>query len=100
MIVGVKTEVKWINSIAEITLVGGFFIFLLIFIVPVLLSFLAQAVIPGLSDEDGFTKALMLLLPGWNLALWLFRIRLYIFFIPAWVLVGGLALIRLIKIIA
>ncbi len=99
MIVGVKTENKQLNAIAEIPFIGGLFIFIVIFIVPVICSFLCQAFIPLLHNDIGFTKALLILLPGWNLILWFSKIKLYIFFLPAWALLGGFALLKIIRMI-
>lgn len=99
MIVGIKTENKQLIAIAEIPLIGGLFIFIVIFIVPVICSFLCQAFIPALDNDLGFTKALLILLPGWNLILWFSKIKLYIFFLPAWALLGGIALLKIIRMI-
>ena len=83
LFLGVKTDVEWIEDIAEVPIIGHIFLFILIFVPAVLLSFLVQANIPGLHDDIGFTKAMLLLLPSWNLVLWLLRIKLYCFFLPS-----------------
>lgn len=97
MIVGVKTDKQWINNIAKVPLIGGIFIFLLIFIVPVVASFLAQTFVPGLQNDIGFTKAMLILLPTWNLAMWFSKLKLYLLFLPAWVLLGLIALVKTVK---
>jgi len=58
-ITGVDSEIKWINSIGETPIIGGVFAFILILIIPVLCSFASQQLTPGLSDELGFTKAML-----------------------------------------
>jgi hypothetical protein len=93
---GVKTEKEWINSIEEIPVLGHLFTFALIFIPPVIVSFIVQAIIPGLHNDIGFTRAMLLLLPVWNLMMWLLKVRLFIFFIPAWILLGIIAIIKVI----
>lgn len=80
MILGVKTKKQWINDIAKVPFIGGVFIFLLIFIVPVILSFLAQAFVPGLQNDVGFTKAMLVFLSTWNLAMWFSKLKLTCFF--------------------
>src|SRR5258705_6964265 len=83
LFLGVDTEIEWIDSIARIPILGHIFLFLFIFVPPVLTSFLAQAIIPGLHNDLGFTKAMLLLLPAWNVSLWLLKIKPYIFFLPS-----------------
>src|SRR3712207_2444547 len=100
LLLGVKSEVEWIQETARIPVLGGVFLFLLTFVPAVLLSFLAQAAIPGLHDEMGFTKAMFILLPCWSLLLWLLRVRLYCFFLPSWLLFGTIAVIKTIILIA
>jgi hypothetical protein len=46
LFLGVETEKDWINSIEEIPVLGHLFIFALVFIPPVIGSFIAQALIP------------------------------------------------------
>ena len=96
---GVDTEVEWIDSIASVPILGHFFSFLLMFVPPVMVSFLAQAIIPGLHNEVGFTKAMLILLPGWNLLLWLLRIKPYIFFLPSWILFSVISIVKAILMI-
>ena len=93
---GVKTKYRTINDFADVPLIGGVFLFILIFIPAVLLSFLSQKLIPGLQDDQGFTKAMLILLPLWNWLLWKKDIRLYFIFLPAWMLFGGVALLKII----
>jgi hypothetical protein len=89
-----ETNVEWINNIAEIPIIGDAFLFILMFVPAVLFSFLLHSIIPALNDDIGFTKAMFILLPGCNLILWLYKIRLYIFFIPSWILFGVIAVIK------
>jgi hypothetical protein len=96
----VKSNIKWITETAEIPVLGSIFLFLLMFVPAVVLSFLAQAVIPTLGDEAGFTKAMFALLPGWNLLLWLYRIRLYCFFLPTFIFFGAIALVKALLMVA
>ncbi len=42
LLLGTKTEIKWINDIAKTPIAGGAFIFILMFVPAVLLSFLFQ----------------------------------------------------------
>jgi len=92
----VNTEKDWIKSAAETPLFGSLFIFALIFIPPVISSFIAQALVPGLNDDTRFTKSMLVLLPAWNLLLWLFKIRLFVLFIPAWILFGIVSIVKII----
>ena len=91
LFLGAKTNVEWINDIAKTPVIGGAFLFVFMFVPAVLISFLAQFLIPGLHNDIGFTKAMLVLLPCWNLLLWLIKIRLYLFFLPSWILLGGIA---------
>jgi hypothetical protein len=100
LLMSVKTQFDWITEIAKIPILGAAFLFVVMFVPAVLLSFLAQAIIPGLHDDIGFTKAMLLLLPGWNLLLWFSKIKLYFFFLPSWIVFGGIALIKLILLVA
>jgi hypothetical protein len=94
LFLGVDTEKDWINSIEEIPVFGHLFTFALIFVPPVIISFIAQALIPGLHNDIGFTKSMLVLLPSWNFLMWLLKIRVFILFIPAWVLFGIIATIK------
>lgn len=96
----VKTEIEWINEVAEIPVLGHIFLFVLMFIPAVLGSFLLQIIIPGLNNDIGFTKAMLMLLPMWNILLWRIKIRLYLFTIPAWILLGSIAIVKGILLIA
>ncbi|ANE52119.1 hypothetical protein [Flavisolibacter tropicus] len=100
LLLGVRSNVEWIQDIANVPIVGKAFLFLLIFIPAVLLSFLAHTVIPGLHDDEGFTKAMLLLLPSCNLFMWQIRIRLYCFLLPSWIFFGVIAIIKTILLIA
>ncbi|HEX3167362.1 MAG TPA: hypothetical protein VFD24_16035 [Chitinophagaceae bacterium] len=100
LFLGVKTDVEWIKDITEVPVLGHIFLFVLIFVPAVLLSFLVQATIPGLHNDPGFTKAMLALLPAWNLFLWMMRIRLYLFFLPSWILFGVIAIVKGILLIA
>ncbi|MET0571465.1 MAG: hypothetical protein ABWZ79_08560 [Pedobacter agri] len=94
MIVGIKTTNKKINDIVDTPFLGGLFIFVMIFIPAVLTSFLLQALVPAFQNNKGFTKALIFALPAWNLLFWFLRLKLYILFIPAWLLLGGIAVVK------
>ena len=94
MIVGIKTTHKKINNIVETPFLGGLFIFALIFVPAVLISFAVQATVPALQNNIGFTKVLIFALPAWNLLLWFLRLKLYLLFIPAWLLLGGIAVFK------
>jgi hypothetical protein len=90
----VKTEIDWINETAKLPILGGFFLFILTFLPAVTLSFITYLVIPSLNNDIGFTKAMSLFLPAWNLFLWFAKIKLYFFHIPSWILFGIIALIK------
>src|SRR5215217_8014072 len=94
MIVGVKTTNKKINNIVDTPFLGGLFLFVLIFVPAVLISFAVQATVPALQNNIGFTKVLIFALPAWNLLLWFLRLKLYLLFIPAWLLLGGIAVFK------
>ena len=79
-------NIFWIDSIASVPILGHIFLFAIVFVPAVVLSFACQAVIPALHDDIGFTKAMLVLLPAWNLGLWLVKIRVFIIFIPSWIL--------------
>ena len=96
LILAVKSNIKWISEAGETPFFGGIFLFLLMFIPAVLLSFLAQQIIPGLHDDIGFTKAMLVFLPSWNLLLWVKQTKLYLFYLPSWMLLGGIAVIKVI----
>lgn len=64
------------------------------FVPAVILSFIFHSIIPTLHDEVGFTKAMLLLLPLWNLILWVMKIRPFILFIPTWVIFGVIAIVK------
>jgi hypothetical protein len=91
---GIDTEVKWVEDISSIPILGHLFMFVLIFVPAVLLSFSCQAIIPALHNDIGFTKAMLVLLPLCNLALWLMRIKAFILFIPSWIFLGTIAIIK------
>lgn len=100
LLLGVRSEIEWIQETARIPVLGGIFLFLFTFIPAVVLSFLAQSAIPVLYDDLGFTKAMLVLLPGWSLLLWFRGVKLYCFFLPSWVLFGTIAVIKAILLIA
>ena len=90
----VKTDVEWINLIAETPILGHIFLFILMFVPAVLISFLINSTIPKLHDDIGFTIAMLIFLPIWNLALWLFKIKLFLFFLPSWILFGVISIVK------
>jgi hypothetical protein len=94
LFLSLKTEDEGINSIAEIPLLGELFLFVFIFIPPVGGSLLTQLVITKLNNDNGFTIAMFVLLPLWNLFLWIKKVRLFVLFIPAWLLFGVIAIIK------
>ncbi len=94
LIARVETDINWINDFAVTPVVGHLFLFVMIFVPAVIGSFLAQAIIPGLNNEIGFTKAMLLLLPTYNLIMWLSKIKLFLFFLLSWILLGGIAIIK------
>ena len=94
LFLGVKTDINWIEETAATPILGGVFLFVFMFIPPVIVSFIAQKIVPGLNNEIGFTKAMLLLLPLWLTFAWFKKIRLYFLFIPAWILFGIISLIK------
>ena len=94
LFLGIDTEIKWIEDISSIPVLGHIFSFVLIFVPAVILSFILQSVIPPLHDDIGFTKAMLVLLPVWNLVLWIVKIKPFILFIPTWVIFGGIAIVK------
>lgn len=94
LIIQAKTDVAWIKNITDVPIVGGLFLFVLVFVPAVLLSFLAQAVVPWLASDVGFTYAMYILLPLYNMVLWLLHVRVYIFFIPSWLLLGIISILK------
>jgi hypothetical protein len=99
LLLGVKSELKWVKDVEDLPILGHFILFVLMFVPAVLLSFIAQATVPGLHDDAGFTKAMLVLLPGWNLFLWWMNIKLYCFFLPSWLLFGAIAILKAIGLI-
>jgi hypothetical protein len=89
-----KIDNEWINEITDTPIFGGLFLFVLMFIPPVLVSFFLQVIVPMLNNDIGFTKAMLLLLPCWNFLLWHLKIKLYIFYIPAWIIWGLISFIK------
>jgi hypothetical protein len=96
LFLGVETEKDWIESIADIPILGHLFVFVLIFVPAVICSFIAQALIPYLHNDIGFTKAMFILLPTWNAIMWFSKIKLYIFFLPSWILLGIISIVKII----
>ncbi len=94
MFLGIDTEIKWIDEIAGMPFIGHIFLFAMTLVPAVLMSFILQAVVPSLHNDVGFTKAMLLLLPSWNLGLWIGKIRVFIIFIPAWVIFGIIAIAK------
>jgi len=94
MIIGVKTNRKRILEIASVPVIGGFFLFVICFVPAVAMTFFIQYLFPSISGDPYFGYILGVLLPLWNLLLYVFDIRLRIFFIPAWLLFGVIALMR------
>jgi hypothetical protein len=82
------------KEIATVPVICGFFLFALIFIPRVFLSFLFQATVPSLNDESGLSKAMFVLLPLCNFLPWRLGIRVYLFFLTSWLLPGCIALIK------
>jgi len=100
MILGIKTENKELDSAATVPIIGGLIIFALIFIVPVLLSFLFEYYIfTGYEKDFVFGVSMAILLPIWNLTLWFRDIKLYLFFMPAWLFLGIITSFRMIRIL-
>ena len=97
LIITVKTRIEWINDLDKIPVIGDGFLFILMFVPAVLASFLLQLIIPGLDNDSGFSTAMFILLPCWNLFLWLKQIKLNLFFIPSWIFLGALAIIKVIQ---
>ena len=96
LLLGAKTNINWVNDISETPVLGHIFIFILIFVPAVICSFVAQAIIPALHNDMGFTKAMLALLPTSNLIFWLCQIRLYLFFLPSWLVLGAIAIIKVV----
>jgi len=91
---GIDTEIKWIDDIASTPIIGHLLLFIMVFVPAVILSFIFQAIIPSLHNYIGFTKAMLVLLPTLNLALWLGKIRIFILFTPSWIFFGILAAVK------
>ncbi len=91
----IKTTNESLRSIAEVPIIKEGVIFGLIFIVPVLGSFIVQEFTPYLKDDLGFTKSMLFLLPIWNLIMWLFEIKLFAFWVPTWVLFAVISIVKL-----
>lgn len=93
LLLSIKTDKDWINEFAEIPLPGQLFVFAFIFLPPVTASFVAQMTIPALNNDTGFTKAMFILLPSWNLLMWFLKVRLFFFsYRPGYCLVSLLSL--------
>ena len=100
LILSVKTDTEWINNIADTPVLGHMFLLILMLVPAALLSFFIHSIIPELNNDVGFTKAMLVLLPSWNAFLWFSRTKLYFFFLPSWILLGGIALVKAILLIA
>jgi hypothetical protein len=96
LFLAVETEKDWIKSISDVPILGHIFVFALIFIPAVICSFIAQALIPYLHNDIGFTKAILVLLPAWNAIMWFSKIKLFIFFLPSWIVLGVIAIVKII----
>lgn len=71
--------------------------FILIFLSPVICSFTLQEFMPGFKNEFGFTRAMLLLLPTWNLFLWVIKIKTTFFFCPAWIIFGIISIAKILS---
>lgn len=96
LFLGVEAEKDWIESIAEVPILGHIFVFALIFIPAVIFSFIAQALVPYLYNDIGFTKAMLVLLPIWNAIMWFSKVKLFVFFLPSWILLGIISIVKVI----
>lgn len=94
LFLGIDTEIKWIDDISSIPIVGHILLFILVFVPAVIVSFIFQATIPFFYYDIGFTRAMLILLPIWNFGLWVIKIRVFILFIPSWILLGIIAVIK------
>ena len=94
LFLGIDTEIKWIDDISSVPVIGHIFLFIFAFVPAVILSFIFQTVIPYFHDDIGFTKAMLILLPIWNLGLWISQVRIFIIFIPSWIFFGIIAIIK------
>ena len=94
LFLGIDTEIEWIEGISEIPIIGHIFLFVLVFVPAVLMSFIFQSIIPSLNNDVGFTKVMLVLLPVWNLGLWIGKIKAYIFFVPSWILLVAISLVK------
>jgi hypothetical protein len=94
LFLGIETEIKWMKDIVATPILGHIFLFVIVFVPAVILSFILYAVIPPLNNDIGFAKVMLLLLPVWNIGLWICKIRVFILFIPTWLLFGIIAIIK------
>ena len=97
MIIGMKTEVEWLKSLYAIPILGGWIPFLLAFILPVITSAILEKSIIGFEENYVFESSMMVLIPLWNLFLWLINVRVYILWLPSWLIMGVIVLIKLIE---
>lgn len=94
MIIGIKTNHQTLLKAADVPVVGGFFLFALCFLPAVFSAFFIQYLFPAISGDPYFGYLLAVLLPLWNLLLYVFAVRLSIFYVPAWLLFGAIGLLR------
>lgn len=94
MIIGIKTNRKRLLEVTEIPVIGGFFLFVLCFVPAVAATFFVQHLFPSISGDPNFGYILSVLLPLWNLLLYLLDVRLSVFYVPAWLLFGVIGLLR------
>jgi len=90
----VESEIEWIEEIGAIPFIGSGFAFLLIFIVPVLCSFISAEILNHLNYDIVFERSMMILLPSWNLLLWQIKVKTRFLFFPAWLFWGGIGLYK------
>jgi len=94
MIIGIKTNRKRLLKVADAPVIGGIFLFITCFVPAVAATFFIQYLFPSISGDPYFGYILGVILPLWNLLLYIFDIRLSIFYIPAWLLFGAIGLLR------
>jgi hypothetical protein len=99
LFLGIKTDDDGIESIANIPIIGSIFVFILMFVPAAILSFIVHALIPYLNTDIGFTKAMLVLLPACNAIMWFAKIKLFIFFLPSWIVLGIISIVKAILMI-
>lgn len=98
MIINLKTENKLLQELYEPPIIGGFLV-LLLALLPVPVLFILNGLFE-LVETEAIERVNALITGFWNIGLtFIYKIRIGIFFIPCWILITIIGILRLLRII-